>query len=407
MALPSEISNHGIALDHPMRLCYILPKHRTKKEEGIRMIWDREQYISHSLFQDTGREMFCELFGPLHALEKEWRNAGASESEINMTAFDWDYVPVQYLKATTGVLSGIEPKILEDTPELTIARDALGRTTKLIKKSATVPLPLNFPLNEEEDWKRIRPWYEFREKRIDREFLKSQKTARDHGELTVLSVPGAFDELRELMGEEMLCISCYESPELLLDILQVFTETVCKVIERVSEIVPIDVLFVHEDMAGNTGPLFGPVQIRQFFRPYYTQIWEAAKSKGTRLFSLDSDGDISPILDDLLNFGINCIHPCQPVGGMDIVKLREKYGKRVCLKGGIDKYALLRGPQAIDQELKSRMNPLLFGGGTIFALDHRIPNGVTIENYRYYVTRGREILGLPPVSETGWRRMAF
>lgn len=35
------------------------------------MIWNRERYIAHSLFEDTGREMFCELFGPLHVLEGE------------------------------------------------------------------------------------------------------------------------------------------------------------------------------------------------------------------------------------------------------------------------------------------------------------------------------------------------
>ena len=49
----------------------------------------------------------------------------------------------------------------------------------------------------------------------------------------------------------------------------------------------------------------------------------------------------------------------------------------------------------------------MLGGGTIFALDHRIPNGVSIENYRYYVRTGREMLGLPPVTEEGWARMAF
>ena len=48
-------------------------------------------------------------------------------------------------------------------------------------------------------------------------------------------------------------------------------------------------------------------------------------------------------------------------------------------------------------------------GGIIFSLDHRIPNGVPLENYRYYVTLGREILGLPPLDGTqkGWGRMAF
>ena len=42
------------------------------------MIWNRERYIAHSLFEDTGREMFCELFGPLIGLEDEWRAQGAT-----------------------------------------------------------------------------------------------------------------------------------------------------------------------------------------------------------------------------------------------------------------------------------------------------------------------------------------
>ena len=40
------------------------------------MIWRREEYIAHSLFQYTGKEMFCELFGPLIGLE---RNGEARE----------------------------------------------------------------------------------------------------------------------------------------------------------------------------------------------------------------------------------------------------------------------------------------------------------------------------------------
>ena len=53
------------------------------------------------------------------------------------------------------------------------------------------------------------------------------------------------------------------------------------------------------------------------------------------------------------------------------------------------------------------MSPVMRGGGTVFGLDHRIPNGVTLENYKYYVQTGREMLGLSPVHEEGWARMAF
>jgi hypothetical protein len=48
-------------------------------------------------------------------------------------------------------------------------------------------------------------------------------------------------------------------------------------------------------------------------------------------------------------------------------------------------------------------------GGTVFGIDHRIPNGTPLDNYRYYVSTGREILGLPPrePGKTGWRRMGI
>lgn len=61
----------------------------------------------------------------------------------------------------------------------------------------------------------------------------------------------------------------------------------------------------------------------------------------------------------------------------------------------------------IRRELEYKMSKPMLHGGTIFAIDHRIPNGTPLENYRFYVRTGREILGLPPISEQGWERMAF
>lgn len=371
------------------------------------MIWDRERYIAHCLFEDTGREMFCELFGPLHALEEEWRAAGVSEAEIGMRAFDWDYVPTAWLAGNTGAVTGITPVVLEDTPERTLSVDHMGRHTELIKKSATIPLPLDHPVSCPDDWEKVRHWYAFDEKRVDRGALPRLKKRRDAGQLTLIGFPGAFDEPRQLMGEAALCIACYEEPEMLRDMLDTFADCAVKVIERVGESVPIDCLFVHEDMAGKSGPLFGPAQIREFFRPYYRKIWEAAKAYGARLFSQDSDGDISPVLPDLIDCGLNCIHPMEPVGGNDMVELRKKYGTKICFKGGINKHALLREPDAVRRELEYRLDPGLMGGGTVFGLDHRIPNGVKIETYRYYVSLGREMLGLPPAAGEGWARMAF
>jgi len=371
------------------------------------MIWDRERYIAHSLFEDTGREMLCELFGPLHILEEEWRRQGASEKEIKMTAFDFDYVPTVNLAGNSGPLTGIKPQTLEENGNVTYGIDKYGRKTKLVKKTATIPLPMSYPISSPDGWEGIKGWYAFSENRVDRERLLQQKALRDKGYLSFISIPGAFDEPRQLLGEEELCVACYEEPEMLHDMLDTFTETAIKVIERVGEILPIDCVFVHEDMAGKSGPLFGPLQIREFFKPYYSRVFDAARAYGARLFSMDSDGDVSPILPDLIDCGLNCIHPLEPVGGNDIVELRKKYGKKLCFKGGIDKHALVKGKEATEKELSYRLAPHLMGGGTIFGLDHRIPNGVHIDTYRYYVNTARMMLGLEPISGEGWARMAF
>ena len=351
--------------------------------------------------------MFCQLFGPMAPLKDEWRAQGATQKEIDLVAFDWDYVLKTGLSANCGPITGLTPTVLEDTPEYTISRDGLGRKMKLIKSSATLPLPLDHPVKTMDDWLKIKHWYTFREDRVDKEGLLREKALHDQGYLTIFGVPGGFDEPRQLLGEAELCIACYDEPEMITDMLETFTDTALKVIERVGDIVPIDNLIIHEDMAGKSGPLFGPAQINEFLAPYYSQVWDCAKSYGAKLFSQDSDGNMDAVIDSFIDCGVNCFYPCEPAAGMDMVQLKKKYGQKIYFKGGIDKFALRKDKEAIRKELEYKMSQPMLGGGTIFALDHLIPNGVSLENYKYYVQTGRELLGLPPISGEGWERMAF
>lgn len=371
------------------------------------MIWDRERYLAHCDFEDTGREMFCELFGPLLQLESEWRRQGATEKEISMTAFDFDYVLRISLPCRTGVLTGRSTVVLEDTPEYTLAIDHMGRKTRLNKSAASISHPLEYPVKTMDDWLAIKHWYTFDEKRIHTQLLEERRSLRGKGYLTLMSTPGGFDEPRQLLGEEGLCMVYFDEPEMIVDMLETMADTTIRVMERVCDKIPLDVLTIHEDMAGKSGPLVGPAQMNEFIIPYYKKVWEAAKAFGARQFSQDSDGNILPVLDGFLEAGVNVFHPFEPAAGMDMVKVREKYGKTFCIKGGIDKFALLRGKDAIRDELSYKTCEIMRHGGTVFGLDHRIPNGVTIENYRYYVNLAREMLNLPPIQNEGWDRMAF
>ena len=371
------------------------------------MIWNREEYIAHMTFQDTGRELFTELFGPLANLEREWRAAGVPENEIDLSAFGWDSVKYVWVGCRTGAVTGIKSRIISDTPEEQLLIDSMGRKSRLCKQSATIPLPLEYPVETMDDWMKIRHWYEFDESRVDVEQLKRAQALQRQGYLVLASMPGGFDEPRQLLGEEGLCVAFYEEPEMIEDMLSLMADTTLKVFERVFDYVTIDDLAIHEDMAGKSGPLVGPAQIKQFIQPYYRKVWDEVHRHGGSLFSQDSDGNMNAVIDAFLDCGINVMYPFEPGSGMDMVATRKKYGTRLAVKGGIDKYALRGTKEDIDRELTYKLSSVTRGGGTAFALDHRIPNGVSIENYRYYVRRGRELLGLPPAEPSPFVRMAF
>jgi uroporphyrinogen-III decarboxylase len=281
---------------------------------------------------------------------------------------------------------------------------------KLDKTTATIALPMSFPVESMDDWLRIKHHFVYRDDRINWEQVEKAKQEQANGKLLVSGIPGAFDTVRNLMGEANGCMAYYLQPELIADIMATLTDTATRVLKQVCGEVTIDQLSVHEDFAGKSGPLIGPTQIQEHMAPYYLACWQIVQESGGKIFQQDSDGNINPVVDALLDCGLTCMFPMEPAAGMDIVALREKYGNKLMMAGGIDKHVLRQDKQAIDKELEYKMQPMMRDAGRmVFGLDHRIPNGTPLENYRYYVKRGREILGLPPLSEgsKGWQRMAF
>lgn len=375
----------------------------------LKMKWNREEYIALMTFADVGRQIFVELFGPLIGLEEEWQQQGASQAEIDMVGFDWDYVPRISCGGNTGQRGGLEPKLIEENDEFVIKQDSLGRKTKLFKKRATISLPLDYPVNNMDDWLKVKPLFTYHDDRIDWQQVDKARKLQQEGHLVTASIPGGFDLPRQLLGEENACLAYYQQPELMHDILKTAGDTAFKVLDQISEKLVIDNLGVHEDMAGKSGSLIGPAQIEEFIKPYYRKIWELLAARGTKLFSQDSDGNMNSVIDAFLDCGVNIMYPMEPAAGMDVVTSRKKYGNKLAYKGGIDKHILRQSKKDIKKELEYKMQPLMQKGGMVFGLDHRIPNGTPLENYRYYVQTGRKLLGLPPLTDDkkGWQRMAF
>ncbi len=72
-------------------------------------------------------QCLVELFGPLVGLNKEWAQQGATEDELEMVAFDWDYVPGISCGAHTGQRGGFKTEVIEETKDYIIKKRSSGK----------------------------------------------------------------------------------------------------------------------------------------------------------------------------------------------------------------------------------------------------------------------------------------
>lgn len=351
----------------------------------------REEFLDQMTFRRNERPLFTELFGPLIGLKEEWEEQGATPQELDFSAFRYRYEARHGVGVPTGRLGGLPEKTIEETEDYRIFRDELGRTMKLPKGFATLALPLDFPVKNMRDWEQLKPLYQFDARRLAGDWASRARQARAEGKVITVSIPGGFDEARELMGEETLSLAYYDQPELVEDILDTIGATAERVLDEVSRQVQVDLLHVHEDMAGKSGPLVGPRTIQRFITPYYRRIWDLLRSRGARLFEQDSDGNMEAVIPAFLDAGLNAMYPMEPAAGMDMVKIRQQYGSRLAFRGGIDKHVLRKSQAEISAELEYKLPPMIRSGGCVLGADHRIPNGTPLANYKFYIDKVWEI----------------
>lgn len=165
------------------------------------------------------------------------------------------------------------------------------------------------------------------------------------------------------MGMTHFSLQIYENRDFVLKLMDIFIDWACKAIPKINEL-GFDFMIIPEDLAWKQGPLFSPKMFRELFLPRMKR----AAEKINMPWIYHSDGNLLPILDDLLTLGMNGLANIEP-SAMDINELKKKYGGRLCLVGNIDlHYTLTRGtPEETEAEVKKRIQEVGPGGGYILA----------------------------------------
>jgi len=149
----------------------------------------------------------------------------------------------------------------------------------------------------------------------------------------------------------------------------------------------IDGVLFDMDFASNQGPFFSPKMFREFS-------YESTKSRCDSLHNLGFQvirhacGNNWSLLDMFIESGSDCYQGIQNSAGMDIRELKQKYGKRLALWGGIAVEHLVSGTvENIYDDLDYALRFAAPDGGFILGASHSVAVGTKYENYMALLER--------------------
>ena len=97
----------------------------------------------------------------------------------------------------------------------------------------------------------------------------------------------------------------------------------------------IDVFILCADYCFNSGPFISPAMFSDLVTPYLAHIIDAIRKIGCYAIK-HTDGNIMPIIDQLVEANPYAIHSLDPMAGMDIKVVKERYGDKVALCGNVN-----------------------------------------------------------------------
>jgi len=351
----------------------------------------RERLIRTVRFEPVDRLPWRIAYGTMPGVLDEWHEQGlpASVKTDNdlreRFGFRTDPVP---LPIRGWIDPPFETRVIKETDEERIAIDRMGRRTRLLKKFASIALPMEFPVSDMDSWQDFKRRMKWSPDRIGEGLEEAVAENVRRGHLNRIGGKGFYWFPRDLMGDENLCIAYYEQPELVHDICNTMCLLREKILIAVLERVRLDEYHLDEDMAYRNGSMIGRKIFDEFIRPYYERIRRIVERCEVPIFSVDTDGRVDELTEWFRTCGINLIGPLEVQAGNDVVEFRRRFGRTLAFEGGLDKRVLPQGREAIDVMLERTIPAMKdSGGGWLMSLDHRIISGTKFADFQYFMER--------------------
>ncbi len=188
-----------------------------------------------------------------------------------------------------------------------------------------------------------------------------------------------FERAWSLRGMENLMTDFILNPAFVHDLFDTITEFNLAVLENLASF-NIDGVYFGDDYGYQRGLLMSPDTWRVFIKPRLRRMYDKAHSQGRDVF-IHSCGNITEILDDLSQIGVNVFNPFQPEV-IDIERTIGKYSKKLAFYGGmsIQKTLPFGSADDVEWETRHRLELAKSFGGYIISPSHDMPPDIPLGN---------------------------
>jgi uroporphyrinogen decarboxylase len=226
---------------------------------------------------------------------------------------------------------------------------------------------------------------------------KLVKTWRDeYATSAIWGGDGFFSQAWYLRGFEAIIVDMQSNPSFVDRLLDELMHFYVSIGIRLAEM-GADILCIADDVAMQTGPIISPRLWRRYLKPRMLRLVSAVKRKGMHVI-FHSDGNVEPLIPDLIEVGIDALNPVQPEC-MDPVRIKELYGDKLCLSGTISMQETLPFGTVEDvrNEVKERIATCGAGGGLIISPSNQATIDVKPENFLAVYETAKEFGRYPTV----------
>ncbi|MGO9272580.1 MAG: uroporphyrinogen decarboxylase family protein [Terriglobia bacterium] len=190
----------------------------------------------------------------------------------------------------------------------------------------------------------------------------------------------------ELMGFEEYMADLVREPQLISRlqdrVLEWMMEFTSHYLDEIGDY--IEGWWMGDDWGMQTGPIMSPRTFRAVFKPRYQRLIDLVKSKTNAKVCLHTCGSTYWILQDLVDVGVDVVHPLQPtaVGNEDPIRIKQGFGDRLSFYSNVANTTILPHgkPEDVVAEVRRKIAALAPGGGYVFSAGHNIQADVPPAN---------------------------